>query len=84
MQSPYGERLLELKEVENYIKKWRQSLASWIPGHITFLPLILNLRRFFVCKSDKKKKAFNRRIECTYYQYFGPKPQELEGPFAED
>jgi putative N6-adenine-specific DNA methylase len=25
-------------------------------------------------KADKKRKLYNGRIECHYYQFFGPRP----------
>ena len=28
--------------------------------------------------SDRRRKLFNGRIECTYYQFQGPKPPRAE------
>jgi putative N6-adenine-specific DNA methylase len=30
--------------------------------------------RFFRRRADRKRKLYNGRIECTYYQFFGPPP----------
>lgn len=81
---PYGERLLELKEVEELYKEMKtvfSQLDTWSYYILTSHP---QFEKVFGRKSDKRRKLFNGRIECTYYQYFGPKPQELKGPFAKD
>jgi len=29
--------------------------------------------------ADRRRKLFNSRIECTYFQFFGPKPPAMDG-----
>lgn len=71
---PYGERLGQAAEVELLYRdmgKVFRSLDTWsyyvITGHPEF-------ERLFGKKADKRRKLFNGRIPCQYYQYLGPKP----------
>lgn len=79
---PYGERLAELSEVENIYKSMAEAcknLPSWSFYIITTHP---NFEKHFNRKADKKRKLYNGRLQCNYYQYYGPKPEKLEGPFS--
>jgi len=71
---PYGERLEEIKEVENLYRlmgRVFKTLDSWsfyiITSHRDF-------ERLFGRRADRRRKLYNGRIECQYYQYFGPPP----------
>jgi len=77
---PYGERLGELREAEALYKEMGtafKNLDTWsfyvITSHPRFEELIGR-------KSDKKRKLYNGRIQCNFYQFFGPKPprQKIE------
>jgi putative N6-adenine-specific DNA methylase len=71
---PYGERLGEEKEVEKLYREMGeafQALDSWSYYIITSNPKFENL---FGRRADKKRKLYNGRIQCNYYQYFGPRP----------
>lgn len=79
---PYGERLAELNEVEKIYKSMGDScrnLPSWSFYIITSHP---QFEKHFNRKADKKRKLYNGRLQCNYYQYFGPKPDCLAGPFS--
>ena len=71
---PYGERLGEAKEVEelyqdmgNVFKK----LDTWSIFVLTSHP---EFQKFYGKKSTKNRKLYNGRLQCYYYQYFGPLP----------
>ena len=71
---PYGERLGEMPEVERLYKdlgKIFKDFDTWsfyvITSHLGFEALIGR-------KADKKRKLFNGRIQCNYYQFYGPPP----------
>jgi putative N6-adenine-specific DNA methylase len=79
---PYGERLAEKEEVENLYRSMIpvfQNLNTWSFYILTSHPA---LEKLIKRKSDKKRKLYNGRIQCTYYQFFGPRPDNLQGPFA--
>lgn len=71
---PYGERL---EDQERLLGLYRS-----IPGILQRLPtwslfLITNMPKFeaIIQKSaTRRRKLFNGRLECTYYQFLGPRP----------
>ncbi|MEL7496592.1 MAG: bifunctional 23S rRNA (guanine(2069)-N(7))-methyltransferase RlmK/23S rRNA (guanine(2445)-N(2))-methyltransferase RlmL [Planctomycetota bacterium] len=71
---PYGERLEEqrsLRGLYESIPMVMQRLPTWS------LFLITNMPRFesmIQRKATRRRKLFNGRIECTYYQFLGPRP----------
>lgn len=72
---PYGERLGEDKEVEKLYKEMGRvfsSLDTWSYYIITSYP---NFEKVFGKPATKRRKLYNGRIECQYYQYVGPRPQ---------
>jgi putative N6-adenine-specific DNA methylase len=68
---PYGERLGDDAEVELALRQLG-AITKRLPNWSVF---ILNpnkqLEHFFGRPASKKRKLFNGRIECAYYQYFG-------------
>jgi len=71
---PYGERIGEINEVKDLYKKMGlvfKNLDKWSYYIIT------SYDRFEECfgkKASKKRKLYNGRKECCYYQYFGEAP----------
>lgn len=76
---PYGERMGERREVEQLYKDMGElmtMLETWSYYVLTSAP---NFERLFGRRADRRRKLFNGPIECTYYQYQGPRPpRELE------
>lgn len=71
---PYGERLGQEAEVQAIYRdlgKVYRSLDTWSCYVITAHP---EFEKLFGRKADKRRKLFNGRIPCQYYQYLGPKP----------
>lgn len=71
---PYGERLEDLPAVEQLYREMGKvfnKLDTW-----SFYILTNNSRfeQLFGRKSDKNRKLYNGRIQCHYYQFFGPRP----------
>jgi len=71
---PFGERLGETDEVEDLYKEMGpifRSLDSW-----SYYVLTSNqdFEKLFGRRADKKRKLYNGRIMCNYYQFFGPPP----------
>ncbi len=78
---PYGKRLsddeqvralyLAMPDVFRRLKTWSFYVLSARPG----------FERLIGRKADRRRKLFNGRIECTYYQFHGPKPGgDADGP----
>lgn len=75
---PYGERIGELKEVENMYRALgatMQSDTTWSAYVITSMEYFESL---FGRKADRKRKLFNGRIKTDYYQFEGPRPPRKE------
>lgn len=73
---PYGERLGEMKEVENLYRdmgKVFSELEDWSFFILTSHP---EFQKLFGEKSTKNRKVYNGRIQCYYYQYFGKLPSK--------
>lgn len=75
---PYGERLGESREAEELYRvmgKTFFALDTWSFYVITSNPYF---EKNFGRKADKRRKLYNGKLECQYYQYFGPKPPKKE------
>lgn len=71
---PYGERLGEAKEVEKLYREMGRvfgTLDTWSYFVITSHP---RFEQLFGRPAAKRRKLYNGRIECQYYQYLGPRP----------
>jgi putative N6-adenine-specific DNA methylase len=73
---PYGERLGEIKQVERMYKKMGEvfsNLDTWSFFILTSHP---EFQRIFGKKADKNRKLYNGKLQCYYYQFFGPLPKK--------
>ncbi len=71
---PYGERLEEQKRLIGLyesIPVIMQRLPTWSLFLITNMP---RFEKLIQKEATRRRKLFNGRIECTYYQFLGPKP----------
>lgn len=73
---PYGERLGNDYEIEALYKSFPLVLRR-LP---TWSHYILSSRRDLEAlvgqRADRRRKLYNGPLECTYYQFYGPKPGE--------
>ncbi|HEX3011506.1 MAG TPA: class I SAM-dependent RNA methyltransferase, partial [Syntrophomonadaceae bacterium] len=79
---PYGERLLGKKQVELLYQQMGTAfsrLDTWSFYILTSHPQFENI---YGRKASKKRKLYNGRIQCNLFQYYGPRPNDLRGPFA--
>ncbi len=71
---PYGERIGEQREVEALYAAMPgvlRRLKTWSHYLLTSHP---DFEKLVGQKADRRRKLYNGRIECTYYQFYGPKP----------
>lgn len=71
---PYGERLGDKLQAEQLYREMGatfKALDTWSLYVLTSHP---DFERLFGRRSDKKRKLYNGRIQCNYYQYYGPRP----------
>ena len=79
---PYGERLEDLRSVQPLYETFPgilQRLDTWSLFVITNVP---SVEKIFERRATRRRKLFNGRIECMYYQYLGPRPPR--GYFDDD
>ncbi|HWL10897.1 MAG TPA: class I SAM-dependent RNA methyltransferase [Planctomicrobium sp.] len=75
---PYGERLGSEAEVRQLYRDMGELLAPLDDWSLYILTAFEGFEREFGKRADRRRKLFNARIPCTYYQYLGPKPPHLE------
>ncbi len=71
---PYGERLgeqWEWRELYQSIPVVLRTLPTWSHFIITSYP---DFESLIQRPADRRRKLYNGRIECTYYQFHGPRP----------
>jgi 23S rRNA (guanine2445-N2)-methyltransferase / 23S rRNA (guanine2069-N7)-methyltransferase len=71
---PYGERLANqdaVRAIYESIPAVMQRLPTWSLFLITNFP---NFEKTIGKKAERRRKLYNGRIECTYYQFLGPRP----------
>lgn len=75
---PYGERLEDRKYVRNLYKTMGrvfESMETWSKYIITSFE---DFELHYGKEADRKRKLYNGRIQCNYYQYYGPRPPKTE------
>lgn len=75
---PYGERLLDEREVEPLYRAFGKMFARLPDWSAYVLTSVQSFERFFLKKADRKKRFFNANIECTLFTCFGKKPEKEE------
>lgn len=71
---PYGERSGDVETARQLAQQMAdvfRRLESWSFYVITALD---QFETHFGRKADRRRKLYNGRIECTYYQFYGPRP----------
>ena len=75
---PYGERLGEVKDVENMYRALGGTMntnKTWSTYVITSMEYF---EKLFGRRADAKRKLFNGRIKIDYYQFYGPRPPKKD------
>lgn len=71
---PYGERLEERRRLQGLYLSFPavlQRLPTW--SHFV-LTSMRGFERMIEVRATRRRKLYNARIECTYYQFLGPRP----------
>lgn len=71
---PYGERLADdaaLRATYESMPEILRRLPTWSHFILTAYPLF---EKVMEITADRRRKLYNGRIECTYYQFHGPAP----------
>jgi 23S rRNA (guanine2445-N2)-methyltransferase / 23S rRNA (guanine2069-N7)-methyltransferase len=71
---PYGERIGEAQDIKLLYASMPdvlRRLKTWSHFILTAYP---DFESLLGQQADKRRKLFNGPIECTYYQFYGPRP----------
>ncbi|MCP4136374.1 MAG: class I SAM-dependent RNA methyltransferase [bacterium] len=71
---PYGERMSDLKEVEDLYRSMGETFMELEDWSYFILSSHENFQKHFGKKADKNRKLYNGKIKIYLYQYFGPFP----------
>ncbi len=69
---PYGERMGDMREVEQLYREIGRHFKSFEPWHIYFITSCDYFEKLYGRKADKTRKLYNGMIPCTFYQFFKP------------
>ncbi len=73
---PYGERLGEEGEVRKLYKQMGSVFKTLDTWSYYIITSDQEFEKYFGRKADKKRKLYNGRLMCNYYQFFGPPPRK--------
>jgi putative N6-adenine-specific DNA methylase len=76
---PYGERMGQSDDLEALYASMPlvlRRLKTWSHYVLTAFP---DFEALVGRTADRRRKLYNGRIECTYYQFYGPKPARARG-----
>jgi len=71
---PYGDRLGDAAEARELYRSMPAVLRRFKTWSHYILTSSRELETLFGQKADRRRKLYNGRIECTYYQFIGPRP----------
>lgn len=71
---PYGERSGRPNEIDALYREMRDVFGRLQDWSFFVLTSHRELEKLFARRADRRRKLYNGRIACTYYQFHGPKP----------
>ena len=71
---PYGDRLGDASEARELYRSMPAVLRQFKTWSHYILTSSRELEALFGQEADRRRKLYNGRIECTYYQFIGPRP----------
>lgn len=75
---PYGERLGDNEEVEAVYRVMGSVFAQLPTWSFYVLTSYRGFEKLFGRRADRRRKLYNGRLECQFYQYAGPRPPRAE------
>ena len=69
---PYGERMGDMREVEQLYREIGKNFKNFEPWHIYVITSCEYFEKLYGRRSDKSKKLYNGMLPCTLYQFFKP------------
>lgn len=73
---PYGERMGEKEEIEELYRAMPEVLRRLKTWSHYLITARADFEKLVGQKASKRRKLYNGRLECTYYQFHGPRPNK--------
>jgi 23S rRNA (guanine2445-N2)-methyltransferase / 23S rRNA (guanine2069-N7)-methyltransferase len=77
MNPPYGLRMGEEQETTELYRSFPEVLRRLKTWSHFILSARDDMEQLVGQEADRRRKLYNAKIPCTYYQFFGPKPAEI-------
>lgn len=74
---PYGERLDDVEEAEQLWTELWKVTQQWPTWSVFVFAGSRDFEKIVDKRATRRRKLYNGPIECTYYQYLGPKPPRI-------
>jgi len=71
---PYGERLGDDRGAELALRDFGRTALYYPTWSYFAISPSKTIETYFGKNADKKRKLYNGRIQCDFYQFFGPLP----------
>jgi len=81
---PYGQRLEDMAAVKRLYREMGEVFKTLDTWSFYILTAHQDFERIFGRRADKKRKLYNGRIQCNYYQFFGPRPPRRDSLIAQE
>lgn len=69
---PYGERMGEMREIEQLYREIGKNFKNFEPWHIYVITSCEYFEKLYGRRADKVKKLYNGMLPCNLYQFFKP------------
>ncbi len=76
---PYAQRMGREREVQALYASMPEVFRRLKTWSFYLLTAGADFEELLGQPADRRRKLYNSRIECTYYQFFGPKPPTMDG-----
>ena len=74
---PYGERIDDVEEAHKLWAEIAKVTEQWPTWSVFVFAGSREFEKIFGCRATRRRKLYNGPIECTYYQFLGPKPPRI-------
>ena len=69
---PYGERMGEMREIEQLYRDIGRNFKSFEPWHVYVITSCEYFEKLYGRRADKIRKLYNGMLPCNFYQFFKP------------
>lgn len=77
---PYGERMGEMREIEQLYREIGKNFKNFEPWHIYVITSCEYFEKLYGMRADKVKKLYNGMLPCNLYQFFKPAEFQKNAP----